>query len=90
MQAGEEIRAGDPVQALDLAPLARSRTLQELRLVDCRAFDGSSLASLRAVPLRVLDLRNTRCDPATVQKLATDHWPGCTVVLPNGSRFRTR
>lgn len=77
-------------QALDLAPLARSRTLQELRLVDCRAFDGSSLASLRDVPLRVLDVRNTRCDPAAVQQLATEHWPGCTVVLPNGSRFRTR
>ncbi|MBL8738163.1 MAG: hypothetical protein JNL12_17150, partial [Planctomycetes bacterium] len=73
----------------DLAPLARSRTLQELRLVD-NAFDGSALASLRDVPLRVLDVRNTRCDPATVQKLATEHWPGCTVVLPNGSRFRTR
>lgn len=76
--------------SLDLAPLARSRTLQELRLVDCRGFDGSSLASLRDVPLRVLDLRNTRCDPAAVQKLATEHWPGCTVVLPNGSRFRSR
>ena len=76
-------------QALDLAPLARSRTLQELRLVDCRGFDGSSLASLRDVPLHVLDVRNTRCDPAAVQKLATEHWPGCTVVLPNGSRFRT-
>ena len=79
-----------PGQALDLAPLASSRTLQELRLVDCHAFDGSSLASLRDVPLRALDLRNTRCDPAVVQKLATEHWPGCTVVLPNGSRFRSR
>lgn len=76
--------------SLDLAPLASSRTLQELRLVGCRAFDGSSLASLRDVPLRKLDLRNTRCDPTAVQKLATEHWPGCDVVLPNGTRFRAQ
>lgn len=77
-------------QALDLSPLAGSRTLRELRLVHCQGFDGSTLSSLRNVPLSKLDLYGTKCDPTALRALAHAHWPDCDVVLPSGEHFRAR
>lgn len=78
-----------PVDDNAIAALGSCRKLRQLKLTFCDRIAGATLAALTAVPLRELDLYGTKCDPARVRELAAKHWPGCTVTLPNGQRFRT-
>ena len=73
-----------------LALLAASRSLRQLDLSWTSKEVSAELASLAGLPLRNLNLRGTPCAPELVRKLATEHWPDCDVVLPNGERFRAR
>lgn len=66
--------------------LAASRSLTELTLVWSR-LDLDTLRELHAVPLQHLDLRGTNLRPDDVRELGKA-WPGCTIRLPNGQRFR--
>ncbi len=72
----------------EVAKLAASRSLRALQLVWCPRVSGKTLAALADVPLRELNLYGTKCDPAAVRQLATKHWPGCLVTMPNGKRWR--
>jgi hypothetical protein len=72
----------------DIAKLAGCRSLHKLKLGWCQQISGRTLAALATVPLRDLDLYATKCDPASVRKVAADHWPGCRVVQANGLRYR--
>jgi hypothetical protein len=81
---------GSPLPDGCLALLAASRSLQQLDLSWTKKDVTAELASLAELPLRRLNLLRTRCAPDRVRKLATEHWPDCDVVMPNGERFRAR
>lgn len=81
---------GSPLPEGCLAQLAASRSLQQLDLSWTQMDASSEFASLAGLPLRNLNLLGTTCAPATVRKLAAEHWPECDVVMPNGERFRAR
>lgn len=67
--------------------LGRCRALRSLKLMWCRGLTTDGLRELTGCPLAELDVYGTKCDPAAVRKLATEHWPGCRITLPNGQRF---
>jgi hypothetical protein len=81
---------GSPLPEGCLALLAANRSLRQLDLSWTQGDVSAELAALAEIPLRNLNLRGTRCAPDRVRKLATEHWPDCDVVLPNGERFRAR
>ncbi len=70
-----------------LAKLGASRSLRTLRLVWCIRVREAGLRALADVPLTELDVYGTNLEPAKVQELAKS-WPGCTIKLPKGQRFR--
>jgi hypothetical protein len=73
--------------AAELAPLAASKTLRQLKLAWCRTLDGPGLAALAGAPLRELDLYGTNLKPDEIRELARA-WPGCTITMPQGQRHR--
>lgn len=70
-----------------LRAIGACRSLRTLDLTACVGVDTAALRELRELPLRSLDLRGTRCEPAAVRELAAQHWPGCVVTLADGQRF---
>ncbi len=70
-----------------LASLAKSRTLRSLKLTYCEALQRSWLASLVGAPLKELDLYGTKLFSAHIREIAKA-WPGCTIKMPDGQRYR--
>lgn len=81
---------GSPLPDGGVALLASCSHLQGLDLSGTRKDVSVELEALAQLPLRNLSLLRTRCAPERVRKLATEHWPDCDVVMPNGERFRAR
>lgn len=81
---------GSPLPEGGVAALASCPSLQRLDLSWTRKDTSAELEALANLPLRSLNLLRTRCAPDRVRKLATEHWPDCDVVMPNGERFRAQ
>ncbi|MFY9341105.1 MAG: hypothetical protein WAT39_01360 [Planctomycetota bacterium] len=70
-----------------LRELASSRSIQHLNLTWSGQLDPSSFAALAELPLRELNLFRTNLDRRHAVELGK-RWPGCSLVMPNGERWR--
>ena len=74
-----------PDRSTAIRGLAANRSLRSLTLMWNR-IDAATLAELREVPLRELDLYGTGLKNDAVRSVAAA-WPGCIVKMPGGQRY---